>query len=244
MTPIQPPAPEISSSSTATSGFRWSEADAYFFDIDGTLLKSRDRVHYLALNIAMQTVYGMDTTIDGVPYHGMTDLGILRAALERVGISGDEFASKLPGALKVVRDYVDQQSATLNPHVCKSIPEVLDLLKRSQKFMGVASGNLESVGWHKLRAAGLHDFFTCGYFSDHLETRAEIFSHAADHARKALRPDASVVFVGDTPSDILAAHQAGAKVIAVATGSFTIDDLQLHRPDACVTSCSDLLALV
>ena len=128
MTPIQPPAPEISSSSTATSGFRWSEADAYFFDIDGTLLKSRDRVHYLALNIAMQTVYGMDTTIDGVPYHGMTDLGILRAALERVGISGDEFASKLPAALKVVRDYVDQQAATLNPHVCKSIPEVLDLL--------------------------------------------------------------------------------------------------------------------
>jgi phosphoglycolate phosphatase-like HAD superfamily hydrolase len=238
-----PPAPNTSSSPTTINHFRWTEADAYFFDIDGTLLKSRDRVHFQALNIAMQTVYGMDTTIAGVPYHGMTDLGILRAALERVGISGNEFSSKLPAALKVVRDYVDQQAATLNPHVFDAIPEVLDRLKRSQKFLGVASGNLESVGWHKLRAAGLHDFFTCGYFADQCETRAEIFSRAAEHARKAIRPDASIVFVGDTPSDILAAHQAGAKVIAVATGTFSLDDLQLHQPDTCVAPCSELMAL-
>jgi phosphoglycolate phosphatase len=224
-------------------GFHWTDADAYFFDIDGTLLTSRDRVHYHALNEAMRIVYGKDTTIDGVAYHGMTDLGILRAALERVGITGNEFATSLPAALKTVRDYVDRESTTLAPKVCGSVPEVLDRLKQSGKFMGLASGNLESVGWHKVQAANLRDFFSCGYFSDRCETRAEIFTCAAAHARKALRPDASIVFVGDTPSDVLAARQAGAKVIAVATGIFSIDELRAHQPDACIASCAELLAL-
>ena len=36
-----------------SNGFRWMGADAYLFDIDGTLMRSRDRVHFNALNYAM-----------------------------------------------------------------------------------------------------------------------------------------------------------------------------------------------
>src|SRR6202521_2130530 len=85
-----------------SNGFRWMDADAYLFDIDGTLLISRDRVHRNALYQAMREAYGVDTTIDGIAYHGKTDLGILRAALERVGISSKAFEAKLPAALDVV----------------------------------------------------------------------------------------------------------------------------------------------
>ena len=59
--------------------FRWREADAYLFDIDGTLLLSPDRTHRYALHRAMLDVYGVETSIDGIPYHGKTDPGILRA---------------------------------------------------------------------------------------------------------------------------------------------------------------------
>ena len=218
------------------------DADAYFFDIDGTLLTSRDRIHYRALNTAMKVVYGVDTTIDGVAYHGMTDLGILRAALVRVGVSGDEFLSKLPAALTVVRECVDREATTLAPQVCIAIRDVLTRLQQSKKLMGVASGNLESVGWHKVRAAGLREFFSSGYFADGCETRGEIFMQAATAARKLLPPGASICFVGDTPSDVLAARQANAKVIAVATGIFTFDDLQARHPDLCLSSCAELLA--
>ena len=38
-------------------------ADAYFFDIDGTLLVTRDLVHWNGLHQAMLEVYGVDTNI-------------------------------------------------------------------------------------------------------------------------------------------------------------------------------------
>lgn len=56
-------------------------ADAYFFDIDGTLLVTSDLVHWNGLHKAMLEVYGIDTTIEGLLYHGKTDIAILRNAL-------------------------------------------------------------------------------------------------------------------------------------------------------------------
>src|SRR5438477_12278761 len=86
----------------------WMDADAYLFDIDGTLLNTRDLVHWNALNRAMLEVYGVNTTIAGISYHGKTDLGILRAALDRAGISNGDFEQKLPQALDVVRRHVSE----------------------------------------------------------------------------------------------------------------------------------------
>lgn len=63
------------------------KADAYFFDIDGTLMISRDLVHWHAMHQAMLEVYGLDANFDGIPYHGKTDVAILRMALTRRGIS-------------------------------------------------------------------------------------------------------------------------------------------------------------
>src|ERR1700688_5259888 len=93
---------EIHSQSIKSNGFRWMDTEAYLFDIDGTLLIARDRVHRNALHQAMREAYGVDTTIDGIAYHGKTDLGILRVALERVGIYSDQFEANLSAALEVV----------------------------------------------------------------------------------------------------------------------------------------------
>jgi len=84
------------------NGFRWMHFDAYLFDIDGTLLVTRDLIHYNALNRAIREVYGVEATIDGIAYHGKTDLGILRAVLQRAGVSADVFEAKLPEALSIV----------------------------------------------------------------------------------------------------------------------------------------------
>src|SRR6202049_3598336 len=92
---------QLQTQAVKSNGFRRMDADAYLFDIDGTLLISRDRVHRNALHQAMREAYGVDTTIDGIAYHGKTDLGILRAALERVGVSGDGFAGNLSAGLDV-----------------------------------------------------------------------------------------------------------------------------------------------
>src|ERR1700676_558461 len=175
---------QLQTQAIKSNGFRWMNADAYVFDIDGTLLISRDRVHRNALHQAMHEAYGVDTTIDGIAYHGKTDLGILRAALERVGVSGDGFEANLPAALEVVCREVSANASRITPTVCSAIPQVLAELQAAGKLLGVASGNLESVGWLKVEAAGLRAFFSFGCFSDHYESRADIFSQGVAEVQR------------------------------------------------------------
>src|SRR5580700_6109160 len=134
-----------------SNGFRWMGADAYLFDIDGTLLVSKDHVHYNALNHAMREVYGVDSTIAGIAYHGKTEVGILRAALQRAGVSSEVFEAKLLQALAVVSREVSINAAAISPQVCAGIPDVLVKLQDAGKLLGLASGNLGEVGWHKVR---------------------------------------------------------------------------------------------
>src|SRR5271167_1364221 len=109
---------QLQTPATKSNAFRWMDADAYLFDIDGTLLITRDGVHRNALHRAMREAYGVDTTIDGIAYHGKTDLGILRAALERAGISGDRFEANLPAALEIVCREVSVNANRVIPAVC------------------------------------------------------------------------------------------------------------------------------
>jgi phosphoglycolate phosphatase len=215
------------------------EADAYIFDIDGTLLVTKDLVHWNALHQAMIETYGVDTSIEGIPYHGKTDLSILRAALAREGISDSEFEAKLPAAMAVVCREVETNHRKLAPKVCAGIVQLLESLKASGKLIGVASGNLETVGWHKIEASGLRKFFTFGCFSDRHESRAEIFRNALEFVTARLGAEARACFVGDTPSDVEAARHVGAQILAVASGTFSFDELNACSPDLCVLHCGE-----
>lgn len=226
-----------------SNGFRWKEADAYLFDIDGTLLLSRDRIHRYALHRAMLDVYGLEATIDGIAYHGKTDPGILRAALERGGIATEVIDHRMKEALEVIRRDSGEQADRFNPNVLPGIPEVLELLQSKGKLLGVSSGNLESIGWLKLKAAGLRKFFEFGCFADDCELREHIFRQAAAEVHRRLGPAAIVCFVGDTPDDVRAARVVGGKVIAVGTGIFKVQDLAALGADATVPSCAELLTL-
>jgi phosphoglycolate phosphatase len=216
-------------------------ADAYIFDIDGTLLVTQDLVHWNALHRAMLEAYGVDATIEGIPYHGMTDISILRAAVARAGISDDGFESGLPVALEVVCREVESNRQQIVPQVCPGIPALLMKLRQQGALLGVASGNLETVGWHKIEAAGLRDYFSFGFFSDQSERRAGIFRNAVNHAAVQLGARARVCFVGDTPSDVHAAKEVGALIVSVASGTFTHAELSAHSPDLCLNSCADLV---
>lgn len=217
------------------------QADAYFFDIDGTLLITRDGVHRNALHRAMLEVYGVDTTIDGIAYHGKTDLGILRAALSRCGLGSSAFDAGLAAALEVICREVAANSARMRPEVFPAVPEILFEIQQQNKLLGVASGNLESVGWTKITSAGLRRYFSIGRFADACEMRTAVFDAAANEARKSLGGHARICFVGDTPEDIQAAKAVNARVVAVCTGIFCKEQLAALNPDMCCSSCEELL---
>ena len=49
---------------------------------------------------------------------------------------------------------------------------------------------------------------------------------------------------GDTPLDVRCARAIGAKVVAVATGSFTVDELHVHQPDVVVEDLGQTLEML
>jgi beta-phosphoglucomutase-like phosphatase (HAD superfamily) len=111
--------------------FRWREASAYLFDIDGTLMLSPDRTHRYAIHRALLEVYGVETTIDGIPYHGKTDPGILRAALERLNVPAEVIDSRMSAVLEVVRRDAAEKADRLRPNVLPGIRDLVVLLKDS-----------------------------------------------------------------------------------------------------------------
>jgi len=229
------------------------DAQAYLFDIDGTLLNSRDGVHYNAFRHALAEVYGIETKLDNIPVHGNTDVGIIRAILQHAGRAG-EFESGLPRVLSLMRSEVEKNIAGINAELCPSIRELVVELHSQGKILGVASGNLESIGWAKITTAGLRPFFSLGSFCGERERRADIFRHGIEQALALLdkksnpslgedaAPEATVCIVGDTPADILAAHANNVPIVAVATGIYSYDDLLSHKPDLCLHCCTDLFA--
>ena len=221
--------------------FVWSDADAYLFDIDGTLLNTRDGIHYNAFRNALRALFAIEGTIDGVPVHGNTDLGILRAVLARAGIVGKEFERRLPELTQHMCDEVRRHAAGIRVELCPSIRELLELLHHRGKLMGIVSGNLEPIGWTKLEAAGIRRYFAFGSFSDQREQRQAIFGHGIAEARRLLGHQATICIFGDTPSDIAAARAVGAPIVAVATGVFGHDQLSPLGPTMCVGCCTELL---
>ncbi len=218
------------------------EADAYLFDIDGTLLNTRDAIHYFAFRNALKKIYGFDATIDGVPVHGNTDIGILRAVCRLQGISDSDFEAKLPTINRMMSDEVSERQSEIRADICPSIAELLQRLYDSGKLIGVVTGNFEQIGWAKLSATGLRKYFHFGSFSDRTERRADIFRNGLAEVRRRLGPNAASYIIGDTPSDIAAAKEVGVPIVAVATGIYSLEKLQSLEPDVCLPCCSKLLA--
>ncbi|MGA3334652.1 MAG: HAD family hydrolase [Terracidiphilus sp.] len=227
--------------------FAWDGQDAYLFDIDGTLLRSRDRVHFESVAASVQRVTGFEVTLSGILVHGSTDTAILREACRQAGVPAKVLEEQYDAILEAMRDCVAERRQELDPELMPGVEEALRHLARRGALLGVASGNLEAIGWIKIEKAGLREWFRFGGFSDRFPVRAELVGHAARKARELAgpegRPDARICVVGDTPRDIEAAHANFLPIVAVATGKYSFDELLKRHPEACVSSLADLMAM-
>jgi len=222
-------------------GFRWDGQDAYLFDIDGTLLRSRDRVHMDSVAAGVRRVTGFEITLAGISVHGNTDTGILREACDRAGIPTPVIEPQLAAILEAMGHTVAERRDELDLYLMPGVKETLSHLAQRGALLGLATGNLETIGWIKIEVAGLREWFRFGGFSDHFPVRSEMIGHAARKARELAGPPATVCVVGDTPRDIEAAHANNLPVIAVATGHYSFEDLLEFHPEVCAASLSELV---
>ena len=247
-------------------GFLWDAQDAYLFDIDGTLLRSRDRIHFNSFAASVLEVTGLEVSLNGVVLHGGTDTAILREAFELAGVPGEVWEHQVEAILEAMRRTVVAQRGEMDLWTMPGVAETLKHLAERGALLGLATGNLESIGWMKVEEVGLREWFRFGGFSDRFVVRSEMVADAAAQARELLlshpshkdnnvarvgHPDsslgledtvASVCVVGDTPRDIEAAKANGLPVIAVATGNYGFDELAALEPEVCASSLADLLA--
>lgn len=231
-------------------GFRWDEKQAYLFDIDGTLLRHRDRIHFDAFYESVRSVTGRDLVLEGVRLAGNTDPGILRDAFRLAEVAESDWRPHREAVFDAMCTHVTERRSELLPTIMPGVEATLAHLERKGALLGLATGNLEKIGWLKVENAGLHSWFSFGGFSDRYEDRADMIAHAAEQARAILRSAGerdpagdleSVCVVGDTPFDIEAARANGLPTIAVATGRYPFEELMQHHPEACATTLEALL---
>jgi phosphoglycolate phosphatase len=223
-------------------GFVWDTQDAYLFDIDGTLLRSRDRIHFNSFAASALEVAGLEISLQGVVLHGGTDTAILREAFTLSGIPAATWEPHVEAILDDMRQTVVARRGEMDLWTMPAVAETLAHLAKRGALLGLATGNLELIGWAKVEQVGLREWFRFGGFSDRYTVRAEMIADAAAQARALLpeRPNATVCVVGDTPRDIEAARANSLAVIAVATGNYSFEDLAAMEPEVCAVSLAAL----
>jgi phosphoglycolate phosphatase len=223
------------------------------WDIDGTLVRGKGgRVSVTAFTRALQQASQLQAEL-AYPKNvaGKTDSQIALETLAAASLIDDaadtvvsSFGVAYLAELELVREKLLEDLLVL-----PGVPEVLDQLQQLGVTQSLLTGNLEPVARLKLGLAGLDsyvDFELGAYGSDHHD-RTCLVPIARGRVRQKLgyapRPS-DIVIVGDTPRDIECARAGGARVVAVATGTFSCEELQQHNPDAVLRDLSDTEAVV
>jgi phosphoglycolate phosphatase len=210
------------------------------WDIDGTLVDSAGHGRF-AFEEAFDAVIG--GVPDWVEYAGRTDHQIALSML-------NDSAEHLPAVLEqlVAKLAVRKSAIAAEGRVYPGVPETLAALHEADGVINsLLTGNLEANAAVKVGAFGLErwlDFEAGAYGSDPHECRSDLVAIARERAAARYGQTTGAVLVGDTPLDVLAAREAGARAVAVATGFADLDSLRASEPDALLQDLSDTEAAI
>ncbi|HEV7845012.1 MAG TPA: HAD family hydrolase [Thermoleophilaceae bacterium] len=210
------------------------------WDIDGTLVDSAGHGRH-AFEEAFEAVVG------GVPewvdYAGRTDhqiaLSMLNGSSEHLPALLEQLAARLEPRKELI---------AAEGRVYPGVRETLAALHEADGVVNsLLTGNVEANAAVKVGAFGLDrwlDFEAGAYGSDPHERRSDLVAIARERAAARYGEPTGAVLVGDTPLDVAAAREAGARAVAVATGFSDLDTLRASEPDALLQDLSDTEAAI
>jgi phosphoglycolate phosphatase-like HAD superfamily hydrolase len=216
------------------------------WDIDGTLV-NMDRAGERSLLALLREHYQRDLGEKlPVELQGRTDTSIMHDLLaflerpateEEVARFRNAYIAGLPKALPLGK-------ARLLP----GIREALDAIHEHPEIhQALLTGNLREGARLKLSHLEIWRYFEFGAFADDSAVRNELGPFALARAKEKLGidfPPERVWIIGDTPHDIACGQAIGAKTLAVATGNFTLAELEKFRPTRALPDLSDTAALL
>jgi phosphoglycolate phosphatase-like HAD superfamily hydrolase len=219
------------------------------FDIDGTLLSS-EGIGRTAMRRALGSIFGSPGN-PAYRYDGKTDKQIVRDVMRLEGHSDEYIDSQMQKVMEVYLEGLREnaKSGKFNVRPLEGVVELLDALEpRDDVVLGLLTGNVEPGARTKLIAAGINpDRFRINAFGSDHELRPELPAIAQRRASEKLGLDIErgrMVVIGDTPADIACGRSLGAKAIGVASGHYTVEQLEEHDPYAVFPSLANTQQLL
>lgn len=216
---------------------------AWLFDVDGTLLLTEGAGRE-AFAHGVAATFGMRDDLSRVAFAGRTEPRILADILSTLDL---EFAD---GQERRFWDAVFARMRELmspgRGYLLPGVPEALDAIEREPAWIkGLLTGNMTEMAAIKLERFGLRGRFAFGAYGEMAPDRDALACLAVERiaAEHGIPPSRCVV-VGDTEHDVACARAAGAKVVAVATGSRRRDELAALAPDLVLDDLRDTAALM
>jgi phosphoglycolate phosphatase-like HAD superfamily hydrolase len=219
------------------------------FDIDGTLLLS-DGAGKRAVHRALADVFGSPGALEH-RFDGKTDPQIVRELMSAAGHGDSLIDGRLSLALDRYSVLLAEELAAPghDPHALPGVLDLLDALEsRDDVILGLLTGNIVAGARAKLAAVGIdHERFSVGaYGSDH-ETRSELPALARDRLLASTGQSVSgedIVIIGDTPADVQCGRKLGVRAIGVATGRYSIEELESSGARIAFADLSDTEAVL
>lgn len=214
------------------------------FDIDGTILLTagagrRAITAALAEEVADQSVFAQ------VRFDGKTDPQIVREMLA----AGGRHDPTDHDVQLLCRRYIGLLQEELQHPRSRTtlMPGITILLERLEAeatvVLGLLTGNVADGAALKLRAAGVEpERFAVGAYGSDAAHRPELPPIAARRAEPFFgrRPHGpEVVIIGDTPADVACGTGISARAVAVATGAYSVAELDACGPHSVFADLSD-----
>jgi phosphoglycolate phosphatase-like HAD superfamily hydrolase len=196
------------------------------------------------MSLAFEDAFAIGNAFQGVPMAGRTDAWILNDAAAAHGLSPDasdrsRFHDRYLHHLAIELEKPGAARKGLMP----GIRELLAALAlRDDVYLALLTGNYEAGARLKLEYFDLWKYFPCGAFGDDAPHRNLLVPKAliAIAARGGpVFAAADAIVVGDTPLDVGCAAHVGARSLAVATGSHSVEELRAAGADRVLKDLSD-----
>jgi len=202
------------------------------WDIDGTVVHT-GKAGEVAMGRALSTVFGKTGSIHDIDYPGRTDRMICRMLLEHHGIEPTHQAVHdfVEGYLHALKEELPLRQGTVLPGIHELLTACRD---HPSRINALLTGNMVRGAELKLGHYGVWEFFEFGAFADDADERDALGPVALDRAAELLGvpiDPRQVFIIGDTPRDIQCGRAIGAHTISVATGAYSLEELDAHDPD-------------
>ena len=212
------------------------------FDIDGTLVLTGG-AGLRAMQLAFDEVFGVGGALN-IPMGGRTDAWIVEQVSKQRGfVYGASDLRRFHDAYVV---HLAREVLEPGPRkgMMPGVRPLLDALaSRDDVCLALLTGNFEHGARIKLEYFDLWRYFSCGAFGDSTIERNHLLPLALETVRARCGLDArpgDTVIVGDTPLDVAVAVAGGARSLAVATGSHSVEELGKTGADAVLSDLADV----